>query len=71
MKKTKIIFGERLDIKIKRVLDDYIYFSINYPVNRSVDSSLRNSVSISVKSPVIMSVRVAINTSIKIKWVRN
>ena len=69
--KKKIIFGERLDTKIKRVLDDYVYFSINYPINRSVDSSLRNSVSLSVKSTVIMSTRIAINTSIKRKCVRN
>ena len=68
MIKTKIIFGERLDIKIKRVLDDYVYFSINQPVYWSIDSDLRNSVSLSVKSPVIMSTRIAINTSIKRKW---
>ena len=69
--KKKIIFGERLDTKIKKVLNDYIYFSINYPVNRSIDSDLRNSVSLSVKSPVIMSTRIAINTSIKRKWMIN
>jgi len=66
--KKKIIFGKRLDNRIKRVLDDYVYFSINYPVNRSIDSNLRNSVSLSVKSTVIMSTRIAINTSIKRKW---
>ena len=69
--KKKIIFGEQLDIKIKRVLDDYVYFSINYPINRSIDGDLRNSVSLSVKSTVIMSTRIAINTSIIRKWVRN
>lgn len=66
--KKKIIFGERLDNRIKRALDDYIYFSINYPVNRSIDSNLRNSVSVSVKSPVIMLTKIAINTSIERKW---
>lgn len=69
--KKKIIFGERLDAKIKRVLDDYVYFSINQPVYWSIDSDLRNSVSLSVKSPVIMSTRIAINTSIKRKWMIN
>ena len=69
--KKKIIFGERLDTKIKRVLDDYVYFSINQPVYWSIDSDLRNSVSLSVKSTVIMSTRIAINTSIKRKWMIN
>ena len=35
--KKKIIFGERLDTKIKRVLDDYVYFSINQPVYWSIN----------------------------------